>query len=61
MTDVEKGLEKNFPLSFKKSVAWFLCSCAELRLRKFKKPLSMLMGRNGIWLKMELCSSATGY
>ena len=31
------------PLEFKKSVCWFLCSAAVLRLRGYKKPVSMLI------------------
>lgn len=38
----------SIPEEFQKSVAWFLCSAAILRLRQYKKPISMLIHTTAI-------------
>lgn len=40
---IHKGSVRELPAEFKKSVCWFLCSAALLRLRGYKKPISMLV------------------
>ena len=40
---IHKGNASDLPTQFKKSVCWFLCSAAILRLRGHKKPISMLV------------------
>lgn len=40
---IQKGTLWTLPGEFKKSVAWFLCAAAILRLRGHKKPISMLV------------------
>lgn len=40
---IHKGTAFTLPTEFKKSVCWFLCSAAVLRLRGHKKPISMLV------------------
>jgi hypothetical protein len=40
---IHKGNASDLPTQFKKSVCWFLCSAAILRLRGHQKPISMLV------------------
>ena len=41
--EIGKGNYHPFPDEFKDSVAWFLCCVAVLRVKKWKKPISMLI------------------
>ena len=41
--DVHKGNEDEFPDELENSLAWFLCCVATMRIRKSKKPVSMLI------------------
>ena len=43
LKSIHKGTAYDLPEQFKKSVCWFLCSAAILRLRGHKKPISMLV------------------
>lgn len=43
MKEYGNGYCAQFPDAFKRSVAWFLCCVAVLRMRSWKKPISMLI------------------
>lgn len=45
---LHKGNSFALPTEFKKSVCWFLCAAALLRLRGYKKPVSMLIHTTAI-------------
>lgn len=45
---IHKGNAYDLPTQFKKAVCWFLCSAAILRLRRHKKPISMLIHTTSI-------------
>ncbi len=45
---LHKGHQSNLPISFQKSIAWFLCVSALQRTRGYKKPLSMLIHTSAV-------------
>lgn len=45
---LHKGEQMNLPVSFQKSIVWFLCAAAVLRKTNYEKPLSMLIHTTAI-------------
>ncbi len=48
LKSVHKGYAVTLPEEFQNSVAWFLCAAAILRIRGYKKPISMLIHTTAI-------------
>lgn len=48
LKSLHDGEAFTLPSEFKKSIGWFLCAAAVLRIRKYKKPISMLIHTTSI-------------